>query len=68
MSIIVLECGFCGEFDAFRMDLQDECKRVSTEGQNLRLDLSAKFQDAIKVHCFFGFFLSRYISTQGMFQ
>ncbi|KAH7537387.1 hypothetical protein FEM48_Zijuj03G0087100 [Ziziphus jujuba var. spinosa] len=26
----------------------DECKRVSTEGQSLRLDLSAKFQDAIK--------------------
>ncbi|MBA0596289.1 hypothetical protein Gorai_013115 [Gossypium raimondii] len=30
------------------MNLQDECKRVSTEGQNLRLDLSARFQDAIK--------------------
>lgn len=28
---------------------QDECKRVSTEGQHLRLDLSTKFQDAIKV-------------------
>lgn len=28
---------------------QEECKRVSTEGQNLRMDLSAKFQDAIKV-------------------
>ncbi|MFQ6640376.1 hypothetical protein Gotur_014583 [Gossypium turneri] len=26
----------------------DECKRVSMEGQNLRLDLSARFQDAIK--------------------
>ncbi|XP_028126965.1 alpha-taxilin-like isoform X3 [Camellia sinensis] len=26
----------------------DECKRVSTEGQNLRLDLSSKFRDAIK--------------------
>ncbi|KAL3656109.1 hypothetical protein CASFOL_000505 [Castilleja foliolosa] len=26
----------------------DECKRVSTEGQNLRSDLSDKFQDAIK--------------------
>ncbi|KAK6136286.1 hypothetical protein DH2020_029950 [Rehmannia glutinosa] len=26
---------------------KDECKRVSTEGQNLRLDLSDKFQDAI---------------------
>lgn len=29
--------------------LQDECKRVSTEGQSLRLDMSTKFQDAIKV-------------------
>ncbi|MBA0837669.1 hypothetical protein Goarm_009807 [Gossypium armourianum] len=28
--------------------LMDECKRVSMEGQNLRLDLSARFQDAIK--------------------
>jgi len=55
MSILLLECGFHGEFDALHMDLQDECKRVSTEGQNLRLDLSAKFQDAIKVHYFFGF-------------
>ncbi|KAG9146247.1 hypothetical protein Leryth_007958 [Lithospermum erythrorhizon] len=27
---------------------KDECRRVSTEGQNLRLDLSNKFQDAIK--------------------
>ncbi|PPS12670.1 hypothetical protein GOBAR_AA07976 [Gossypium barbadense] len=27
---------------------RDECKRVWTEGQNLRLDLSARFQDAIK--------------------
>ncbi|CAA0841102.1 Unknown protein [Striga hermonthica] len=26
----------------------EECKRVSREGQNLRLDLSDKFQDAIK--------------------
>lgn len=33
--------------------LQDECKRVSTEGQNLRLDLSTRFQDAIKVEKFF---------------
>lgn len=30
-------------------NLQEECKRVSSEGQNLRLDLSNKFQDAIKV-------------------
>lgn len=35
--------------------LQDECKRVSTEGQSLRLDLSARFQDAIKVQLFFLF-------------
>nr|GMC53999.1 alpha-taxilin isoform X1 [Ipomoea batatas] len=26
----------------------DECKRVSSEGQNLRLDISNKFRDAIK--------------------
>ncbi|KAK6228150.1 hypothetical protein SCA6_000490 [Theobroma cacao] len=34
--------------DGLLMMSQDECKRVSTEGQNLRLDLSARFQDAIK--------------------
>lgn len=34
-------------------NLQEECKRVSSEGQNLRLDLSNKFQDAIKVWNFF---------------
>ncbi|GER28834.1 taxilin [Striga asiatica] len=28
--------------------LMEECKKVSREGQNLRLDLSDKFQDAIK--------------------
>lgn len=28
---------------------QDECKRVSTEGQSLRTELSVRFQDAIKV-------------------
>lgn len=32
---------------------QDECKRASMEGQNLRLDLSARFQDAIKVQLVF---------------
>lgn len=30
-------------------ELQEECKRVSTEGQTLRSDLSNKFQEAIKV-------------------
>lgn len=29
--------------------LQEECQRVSTEGQNIRSDLSTKFKDAIKV-------------------
>lgn len=28
---------------------QDEFKRASEEGQNLRSDLSTKFEDAIKV-------------------
>lgn len=31
---------------------QDECKRVSTESQNLRLELSNKFQEAIKVQIY----------------
>lgn len=35
---------------------QDECKRVSTEGQSLRLDLSTRFQDAIKVDFIFLFY------------
>ncbi|CAL5343426.1 unnamed protein product [Camellia sinensis] len=34
--------------DVLNRSMRDECKRVSTEGQNLRLDLSNKFQDAIK--------------------
>ncbi|OMO81181.1 Taxilin family [Corchorus olitorius] len=34
--------------DSLLLISQDECKRVSTEGQNLRLDLSTRFQDAIK--------------------
>lgn len=38
----------CRELQRQNKMLMDECKRVSTEGQNLRLDLSAKFQDAIK--------------------
>lgn len=29
--------------------VKDECQRVSTEGQNMRQDLSTKFNDAIKV-------------------
>jgi len=28
---------------------QEECKRVSTEGEQLRLDLLAQFKDVIKV-------------------
>ncbi|KAK6136038.1 hypothetical protein DH2020_030204 [Rehmannia glutinosa] len=37
----------CRELQRQNKLLMDECKRVSTEGQNLRLDLSDKFQDAI---------------------
>ncbi|KAI4351328.1 hypothetical protein L6164_005703 [Bauhinia variegata] len=38
----------CRELQRQNKMLMDECKRVSSEGQNLRLDLSTKFQDAIK--------------------
>ncbi|KAG6665662.1 hypothetical protein CIPAW_02G175500 [Carya illinoinensis] len=38
----------CRELQRQNKMLMDECKRASMEGQNLRLDLSAKFQDAIK--------------------
>ncbi|XAR52389.1 hypothetical protein NMG60_11020442 [Bertholletia excelsa] len=38
----------CRELQRQNKMLMDECKRVSSEGQNLRLDLSNKFQDAIK--------------------
>ncbi|TYH76638.1 hypothetical protein ES332_D04G098900v1 [Gossypium tomentosum] len=38
----------CRELQRQNKMFMDECKRVSTEGQNLRLDLSARFQDAIK--------------------
>ncbi|KAI4302341.1 hypothetical protein MLD38_038097 [Melastoma candidum] len=38
----------CQELQRQNKMLMDECKRLSTEGQNLRLDLSFKFQDAIK--------------------
>ncbi|XVF23670.1 hypothetical protein REPUB_Repub13aG0059200 [Reevesia pubescens] len=38
----------CRELQRQNKMLMDECKRVSTEGQNIRLDLSARFQDAIK--------------------
>lgn len=38
----------CRELQRQNKMLMDECKRASMEGQGLRLDLSAKFQDAIK--------------------
>ncbi|KAL6545320.1 hypothetical protein OROGR_009194 [Orobanche gracilis] len=38
----------CRELQRQNKLLMDECKRVSTESQNLRVDLSDKFQDAIK--------------------
>ncbi|KAI7753025.1 hypothetical protein M8C21_016780, partial [Ambrosia artemisiifolia] len=39
----------CRELQRQNKMLMDECKRVSTESQNLRLELSNKFQEAIKV-------------------
>ncbi|KAK1409552.1 hypothetical protein QVD17_36078 [Tagetes erecta] len=38
----------CRELQHQNKMLMDECKRVSTESQNLRLELSNKFQEAIK--------------------
>ncbi|CAH8383808.1 unnamed protein product [Eruca vesicaria subsp. sativa] len=38
----------CRELQRQNKLLMEECKRVSTEGQTLRSDLSTKFQDAIK--------------------
>ncbi|KAI3699281.1 hypothetical protein L2E82_43499 [Cichorium intybus] len=38
----------CRELQRQNKMLMDECKRVSTESQNLKLDLSNKFQGAIK--------------------
>ncbi|XP_057476362.1 uncharacterized protein LOC130764245 isoform X3 [Actinidia eriantha] len=38
----------CRELQRQNKVLMDECKRVTTERQNLRLDLSNKFHDAIK--------------------
>ncbi|XP_062156824.1 uncharacterized protein LOC133864490 [Alnus glutinosa] len=38
----------CRELQRQNKMLMDECKRASMEGQSLRLDLSVKFQDAIK--------------------
>ncbi|XP_073139840.1 uncharacterized protein [Henckelia pumila] len=38
----------CRELQRQNKMLMDECKRASSDGQNLRVDLSNKFQDAIK--------------------
>ncbi|GJU90523.1 beta-taxilin isoform X2 [Tanacetum coccineum] len=38
----------CRELQRQNKILMDECKRVSSESQNLRLELSNKFQEAIK--------------------
>ncbi|KAG0489623.1 hypothetical protein HPP92_006486 [Vanilla planifolia] len=38
----------CRELQRQNKLLMEECHRVSTEGQNMRLDLSKKFNDAIK--------------------
>nr|CAD1841938.1 unnamed protein product [Ananas comosus var. bracteatus] len=38
----------CRELQRQNKMLMEECQRVSTEGQNMRLDLSTKFNNAIK--------------------
>ncbi|KAL6649730.1 hypothetical protein ACP70R_013954 [Stipagrostis hirtigluma subsp. patula] len=38
----------CREFQRQNKMLKDECRRVSTEGQNMRMELSDKFNNAIK--------------------
>ncbi|WVZ56567.1 hypothetical protein U9M48_007074 [Paspalum notatum var. saurae] len=38
----------CREFQRQNKLLKEECQRVSTEGQNMRMELSDKFNDAIK--------------------
>ncbi|XP_072996351.1 uncharacterized protein [Typha latifolia] len=38
----------CRELQRQNKVLMDECQRVSTEGQNMRLELSTKFNNAIK--------------------
>ncbi|XP_050210811.1 uncharacterized protein LOC126661089 isoform X2 [Mercurialis annua] len=48
ISIRVKLESLCRELQRQNKMLMEECKRMSTEGQNLRLDLSTKFQYAIK--------------------
>ncbi|KAL6901881.1 hypothetical protein ACP4OV_004757 [Aristida adscensionis] len=38
----------CREFQRQNKMLKEECRRVSTEGQSMRMELSDKFNDAIK--------------------
>uniref|UniRef100_A0A0D9VST6 Alpha-taxilin n=1 Tax=Leersia perrieri TaxID=77586 RepID=A0A0D9VST6_9ORYZ len=38
----------CREFQKQNKMLKEECRRVSTEGQNMRMELSDKFNNAIK--------------------
>ncbi|CAN6289786.1 unnamed protein product [Urochloa humidicola] len=38
----------CREFQRQNKMLKEECRRVSTEGQNMRMELSDKFNNAIK--------------------
>jgi len=42
----------CREFQRQNKMLKEECRRVSTEGQNMRMELSDKFNNAIKVDSF----------------
>uniref|UniRef100_A0A0E0KCC1 Alpha-taxilin n=1 Tax=Oryza punctata TaxID=4537 RepID=A0A0E0KCC1_ORYPU len=50
LSIAVKEKleSLCREFQRQNKMLKEECRRVSTEGQNMRMELSDKFNNAIK--------------------
>lgn len=50
--IFSLECTL-----VFVCIVQGECKRVSTEGQNMRQELSERFNNAIKVWIYLVYFL-----------
>lgn len=41
---------FCSTMIYFRSVVQEESQRVSTEGQNFRMEMSDKFENAMKVN------------------
>ena len=41
---------FCSVVICFRFFVQEECQRVSTQGQTFRTDMSDKFENAMKVN------------------